>query len=309
MAEVILVHGIGHEQDSADTIENAWSPALAGGVRTAGFDPIADRLWRQGPVAGGFVVRAAYYGHLFRRAGTQGAGGVPLTDETQDLADQLALAILERALQSEMPEQQRVAQEELAAIGQLTTGQPQGLRSISRSLLARLARLPFFAKPGMAFAERFVLSTLQQVTGYLTDEDVREQAQQEILSLVDNQTQAIVGHSLGSVVAYEACFRLHRPLQLLVTIGSPLGLSNIVYDRLRPQPPVFPPLVRRWVNIADRNDVVAAEPNLGRFFGDVPLGAVFEPGVTVDNGRNAHLAVSYLTAEVTGRPIGETLRG
>jgi hypothetical protein len=37
MADIVLVHGIAHELDSADTIEKEWVPALAGGVRTAGF--------------------------------------------------------------------------------------------------------------------------------------------------------------------------------------------------------------------------------------------------------------------------------
>jgi hypothetical protein len=129
-----------------------------------------------------------------------------------------------------------------------------------------------------------------------------------VLHLADDRTRVIVAHSLGSVVAYEACFRLRHSLPLLVTIGSPLGLANVVYQRLRPQPPVFPPLVRRWVNIADRNDVVAAEPDLRRFFGAVPPEAVFE-AVAVTNGKDAHKAESYLTAVEVGRAIGEALAG
>jgi hypothetical protein len=31
----------------------------------------------------------------------------------------------------------------------------------------------------------------------------------------------------------------------LATLGSPLGLRNVVYDLLRPQPPSVPPLVQR----------------------------------------------------------------
>src|SRR6516225_8981118 len=49
-------------------------------------------------------------------------------------------------------------------------------------------------------------------------------------------------HSLGSVVAYEATQELEHPLPLLITLGSPLGLNTIVYQRLRPQPPSFPPM-------------------------------------------------------------------
>src|SRR5262245_9887634 len=72
MAHVVLAHGISHELDSADTIENEWTPARAGGGRNAGFADVADRLWRRGLVADGFEVRAAFYGGLFREAGAQG---------------------------------------------------------------------------------------------------------------------------------------------------------------------------------------------------------------------------------------------
>ena len=75
----------------------------------------------------------------------------------------------------------------------------------------------------------------------------------------------MIGHSLGSVVAYESAHRLTRPLPLLVTLGSPLGLRTIVNDRLRP-PPSFPLQVARWLNVADREDVVAAEPDLRPLF-------------------------------------------
>src|SRR5262245_23975569 len=241
MAHVVFVHGIAHELDSADTIERDWGPALGGGGRTAGFPGGADRLGRNGPPAGGYEVRAACYGHLCREAGAQGGGpAAALTPEEEALA----LECLRRAEGSESQDQQRVAREELAALGLREAGERQGVRSAARSLVARLARLPWFARLGMGVAERFVVKALRQVTGYLTNDGVRKTAQRAVLDLVDDRTVVIVAHSLGSVVAYEACFALKRPLPLLVTVGSPLGLSNIVYQRLRPQPPVFPPLVR-----------------------------------------------------------------
>jgi hypothetical protein len=50
----------------------------------------------------------------------------------------------------------------------------------------------------------------------------------------------LVGHSIDSVVAYEAAHGLEGPLSLLVTLASPLRLQAIVYEGLRPQPPGFP---------------------------------------------------------------------
>jgi hypothetical protein len=305
VADVVLVHGIDHQLSSADTIEQSWGPALAGGVRAAGFPEVADRLWRTGPVAGGFNVRAAFYGHLFRRPGVMGTGE-GLSEPEEDLFGALAVECLRRAEHSASEQQRRVAREELAALGLTAGSTPQGLRAIASRLTARLARLPWFARLGMALAERFVITSLNQVTRYLTDETIRETAQREILKLIDDQTKVIVAHSLGSVVAYEVCRRMDRALPLLVTIGSPLGLGTIIYPRLRPQPPVFPPSVRRWVNVADRNDVVAAEAQLGGFFREVPTGALFEHGA-VDNEKDAHRAESYMTSNWVGRSVGASL--
>ena len=82
----------------------------------------------------------------------------------------------------------------------------------------------------------------------------------------------------GSVIAYECAHLLEYPLPLLVTFGSPLGLRTIVTDRLNP-PPSFPQKVAVWLNVANREDVVAAEPDLRPLFArDLPAPSRF-PGV------------------------------
>ncbi len=78
------------------------------------------------------------------------------------------------------------------------------------------------------------------MASYLTDEQVRAYALDKVAKLIDPDTRVLVGHSLGSVVAYEAAHRLAQPLPLLVTLGSPLGLRTIIYERLRPNRPASP---------------------------------------------------------------------
>ena len=112
------------------------------------------------------------------------------------------------------------------------------------------------------------------------------------------------------MVAYEATHLIKQPLPLLITLGSPLGLQTVVYQRLRPQPPSFPPKVQRWVNVADQDDFIAAEPSLeGLFSGGMPAGAVFEGGYTVDNGADPHNANFYLGKAQVGKPTGKVLGG
>jgi hypothetical protein len=122
------------------------------------------------------------------------------------------------------------------------------------------------------------------------------------------ETKVIIGHSLGSVVAYEAAHLMRHPLPLFVTIGSPLGLDTIIYPKLRPQPPTYPSKALRWVNIADSDDLVAAEPDLTSFFSNgIPPTARFEGAHTADNGAEPHNPHFYLSKAQFGKPVGETL--
>jgi hypothetical protein len=310
MAEIILVHGIDQQQKPADKLESEWIPALAGGVRVAGFPTIADRIWRDAAKPGGIETRMASYGHLFLAPGQQGDDPGDLTADEAKLAETLALEWLNRAATQATKENIRQnARRELAYVNH-QMGAEQGSGKFVRSAIGGLAKIPWFAPFGMGFAERFVRRSLGQVTRYLTDETIRSAALKSVLELVGPNTKVLIGHSLGSVVAYEAAHLIEQPLPLLMTLGSPLGLHTIVYERLRPQPPSFPPNVQRWVNVADEDDFIAAEPHLEGLFGrSMPTGAVFEGGYTVDNGADPHNANFYLGKAQVGRPLGEVLSG
>ena len=142
-----------------------------------------------------------------------------------------------------------------------------------------------------------------QVSRYLTDDETRSRAKAAVSALLDGETRVVIGHSLGSVVAYECAHQLSHPLPLLVTIGSPLGLSTIVTQRLSP-PPSFPEKVAVWLNLANREDVVAAEPDLRPLFAeDVPASSRFE-GVQFDEPRkDRHRAETYLGRIAVGRAV------
>lgn len=310
MAEIILIHGIAQEQRQADDLEASWLPALAGGVRAAGHPELADRLWRRGPCPDAPEVRMAAYGDLFLPSDVQGVDDSldELTPDQQAVAAALAAEWVQRAAGRDGHPDQSTAATELAYLD--SGHEEQGLKAnVARPLLNGASRLRWFAPHGMAFAQRFVNTSLRQVTAYLTDDDIRWHIQQRVLRHLDADTRIILGHSLGSVIAYEiAASHLQRPLPLLLTLGSPLGLRTIVYDRIRPQPPVFPAHVRRWVNIADRNDLVAADPDLTPLFkATEPDGATVESTWTVDNGAKPHEATFYLTKRQVGAAVAEAL--
>jgi hypothetical protein len=305
---IVLVHGIAQEQKSADILEAEWLPALAGGVRNAGFPAVADTLWRDRAGPGGLEARMAFYGHLFRRPDSQGESPGDLTPEQAEIAEALAVEWLEHAAgRSTRERDRRLAGAELASVCPVPGQEAMGVPATARTAINAAARLPWFARVGMAFAERFVVRALVQVTRYLTEDAIREAAQRSVFYLIGPKTRAVVAHSLGSVVAYEAVHAQDRPIPLLVTLGSPLGLDAIVLPRLRP-PASFPPQVARWVNVADRDDVVAAAPDLSVLFSaKIPEGAKLEGDWVVDNGADPHNACSYLGSKVTGRAVNSAL--
>lgn len=187
---------------------------------------------------------------------------------------------------------------------------PPDARSLLRTpggvqaALRALSGSRFFA--GLAL--RAMVSNLHQVRRYLTEPDLRARIQQQLVAAVDEDTRVIVAHSLGTVVAYEAlCAHPRWPVRALVTLGSPLGIANLVFDRLRPAPTPtgdggpprgqWPGAVRQWTNVADCGDVVALVKDLRPLFGERVRGFL------IHNGAKAHDVAPYLTAPQTGAAI------
>jgi hypothetical protein len=280
MARVVGVHGIAQEVKGAEVLASVWVPALRDGVRAAGGMPPAPH-----------DVSIAFYGDLFRKRGSKALGD-PLyvaADVEDDSERDLLQAWWAEAARTDPavpgPEEKTKLRTPLV---------------VQRALNA-LSQSRYFAGLG----EHLIIGFIKQVHLYLTDERVRAAAQDRVSAAVSGDTRVLVGHSLGSVVAYEAaCAHPDWPIAL-VTLGCPLGIRNIVFDRLRPAPVdgrgVFPPGVRAWTNVADRGDVVALVKLLRPLFGDRVVDQA------VNNGAKAHDVSPYFTAVETGAAIAAGL--
>ncbi|MFT4216445.1 MAG: hypothetical protein QM619_04570 [Micropruina sp.] len=194
------------------------------------------------------------------------------------------------------------------AIAQLTpTSGAQGLGAVGSVALDRLARIRWLAPVGFGFAAAFVKRALREVSLYLTDPTIRGTAQNRVLEQIDDETQLVIAHSLGSVVAYEALHRTDQKVSL-ITIGSPLALRTIIYERIQPQPPSVPPSVMGWSDFADRDDLIAVHTSLQDDFAPGARSATsVNPTFRVDNGRHAHDAEHYLTDKSLGHAAAEAL--
>lgn len=80
----------------------------------------------------------------------------------------------------------------------------------------------------------------------------------------------VIGHSLGTIVAYELLQKSRDlPVLQLVICGSPLGSATIQDDVHGDVPLTFPPELTDWLNVYFENDYVASEHD---FSTDFPSG-------------------------------------
>ena len=96
---------------------------------------------------------------------------------------------------------------------------------------------------------------------------IRERFEQTVKNH-KNKRIMVIAHSMGSIIAYDVLRKIGRrdtPIRVdhLVTIGSPLGLSQVKH-RIREENDLVrtPSVVRKWTNFADRRDLVATDSHL-----------------------------------------------
>jgi hypothetical protein len=276
VSPVVLVHGIGQQYKGPESLLAECVPGLRDGVAFAGgvLDP--------GDVS------VAFYGDLFRPRGVR---SLELPDyDVSDVRDPFELELLRAWWMC-------AAELEPAMPGPGAPTRVRTPRWTQRALYA-LSGTYFFG----GLAERALIGSLKQVQAYFTDRDLREQARGRLLERMTADTAVVVGHSLGSVVAYEAlCALPDTSVSTLITLGSPLGLPKLVLDRLVPDPRDghgrWPGRVRQWTNIADAGDVVANPKSLAPLFGPELR------DVAIHNGAKAHDIRPYLTARETGLAV------
>lgn len=176
-------------------------------------------------------------------------------------------------------------------------------------MLSNLAGESFAETLGQAASEAAFDRTVDMVTVMQTRPDLRDAIGARLAAVLGDDTRVVVGHSLGSVIAYRQLARHPEwVVPTFVTIGSPLGSSMIhgllddVVDGRAP----WPGSVQRWVNVAAVGDRAATVAELADLFGPGDDGRRIEDR-RVDNGHRAHDPEPYLNARVTGEAIAAAL--
>lgn len=142
-------------------------------------------------------------------------------------------------------------------------------------------------------------SYARDLWAYLTTPVLRDEVDRIVDASVGPEPTLVIGHSLGSLVAYSLLRRVHnRSVPRLITLGCPLGLSAV---RNQFRPLKFPDGVSEWTNIYDERDLVALHglgPNV------LPIQPpVLNDKSAVNQSRNCHGATGYLETAQVARAI------
>lgn len=283
MTIVVGVHGIAQQQFGRKQLLRDWGPALTDGLSLAYEAPVIDPPFD-----------LAFYGDVFlKRYDTEkGAEKTPASDdlELDDVSEAEVAELLELAADA-------VTAEEVAAAEKLPptmayTRTPRAVQAVLRAIDAK-----FGAAAGMLY-----IGTLRQVRRYLVEPGWKPKIDNIVDLGIAPDCRVLVGHSLGSVIAFEY-LRRHPEhyVDLFLTVGSPLGLRMVRSG----MPDAswgastdsgVPANVARWVNIRDPRDPVTCAGDLHRFW----------PGIIdrlVDNAGDAHNIARYLSKVETGHAV------
>ena len=284
MSQIIIVHGIGMQYRGPRSLRTDLGDALIDGVTLAG-----------GPTLTPEDVSVAFYGSWFRAPGSKGNDLTPATDgfsmaEHEFLQQAWRYASIVEPTRIPLPDRQ---------------GTKVPVPQSTQRALTWLSTSHWLS----GAAEGFMLGILRQVRQYMTDQATRSVVLDSLRQSITQDTSVIIGHSLGSVIAYEAlCENPGWPVRAFVTLGSPLGVRNIVFDRLTPRPEngvaTWPGGIKRWTNVCDKRDVVALVKSLQPLFGRGPLRINDR---LVENGWRAHDIQRHLTAVETGEAVKDAL--
>lgn len=156
--------------------------------------------------------------------------------------------------------------------------------------------LPRWARDRLT--RRFTRLLLEDVHDYFFTSQLSESIDRKFVErLSSGGPFVVIGHSLGSVIAYRNLCRSdfrRGSVALFLTLGSPLGLQE-VQDQLKASMGVDrlskPDCVRNWVNLADRFDPVAADLRLAN---DIDRSIMDRRVANLGRPWHPHSATGYL---------------
>ncbi len=154
--------------------------------------------------------------------------------------------------------------------------------------------------------------------------DIRNLLKQTLRPLIKkNEPVLLIGHSLGSVIAYDTLWELTHEEDLhgkidFLSIGSPLGMHYVRRRLLGMHgkgKTTYPKLIRRWINLSSEGDIIALERNFHHVFEAMLkqrlLTSIEDHSHGIYNyfrsaeGLNCHRSYGYLVNPAVGSTIAD----
>ena len=210
-------------------------------------------------------------------------------------------------------------------------------RAQARAWRTRLKRFSYLVGDALPFliprfADEDLRLTLADVLRYLRNEGnvgrrIRRNLREPLARARETDARVlIIGHSLGSVIAWDTLWELSRvdgvggKIELFVTLGSPLG-QRIIQRQLKGSGDSgrrkYPSNIRRWLNVAAVGELTAIDHRFARDFAPMQKYGLVE---SIEDRRiyshyrqNGVLAVhneyGYLLADEVGAAVAQFMTG
>jgi len=207
-----------------------------------------------------------------------------------------------------------------------------------RSIKYRLARLLYQLGDHLHWLiplipDKRIKASIQETERYFSNHNdiackIRGLQKQPLREAAENDDKVLlIGHSMGSIIAYDSLWELHHLENLedcvdtLLTIGSPLGM-HYVQQHLsglnNQQVPSYPGNLRQWINVSARGDLVALDRSLADDFRAMidhqQIESITDWREDIFNhyrdskGLNAHKSYGYLINPVVSKTIADWWR-
>jgi hypothetical protein len=281
---LLFVHGRSQEGKTSAGLEQEWLKPLRRGLGGAGLDL---------PTLAGIDV--PFYGDklkefLDRRdlppADAIETRGGAIGGDYEDFLREVALEAREKEVVTHAEVEQ-----ELGPAAQ--TKGPQNWEWVQAVIRAIDRNTPVISNAGIGVL-------LRDVFVYVNDGPVRRAINKIVAEKLTEEPTIVVGHSLGTVVAYEV-LREHarNNVPRYISVGSPLGIRAI--RRRLKSPLTMPDGVKDWYNAFDERDVVALYALDGNNFPLTP--AINNYGKVNNHTDNRHGIDGYLDDKDVAKAI------
>ncbi len=199
-------------------------------------------------------------------------------------------------------------------------------RRLDRVLYSIGDRLPFLIR----FLPEKIRLTAKETRRYFHNtndiaHEIRSLLKKTLRQAWEHQQRImLIGHSLGSVIAYDTLWELSHQeeypgkVDMFLTIGSPLGMHYVqrrIQGHDREGLEHYPTIIRRWVNVASVGDVTALDRAISDDFHEMIDIGVIESiedhceGIynffRNEQGLNCHRSYGYLVNPAVGKIIAD----